>query len=587
MLPTLAANFDGSVESPFLTMFTPFIADTVKDSNRRIISHNIQFGLTPNDTDYVHLLSFTECINFLGLVVLIDLQKTDSRKTRKFIRKEYTNRAEHLFDEVGLLLHDNNQISYRRFLKISKFIHYGNPFRWIDKNKWKKSDAVIYQPDGGYWELDININTGRPKRVLDMLHAYENAIQKLNQIFMSYCTLEAKLSLDEIMTHSRSRECPMISYNAGKRHKRGVCYYLLNLDKTYYTVKITPLWPGYQKPPSIRPVLGLIKFMTNEIQNTNCTIVIDNFYCTVTNSKALLDRGLFTLGTVQYNRIKRFINIPKVTPKGDNFSRHIQVYAIKYNGSVITVSAYFDKEDSKICVLLCTSNNLSFGTYDAHFHHKRPNIFVTGGLHSRLLDLFERPHIYHIYNRTMCPTDINDYYQHKSSLGILYKTVKFWSRRIYLGLFTMALINSYIKYVELANDKMSYTTFRYRFGYFLIMFKHQNYYTPAFSIDENRKNVHRFRCGHCNPTFTHLQKLTKQKCNFCRNPACENHLLQLCHSCCSDLQNNAVSPIILRNFENKRKKCRDHNCTSKTDQYCALLFQTSFSNLYLVLTVKK
>ena len=59
MLPTLAANFDGSVESPFLTMFTPFIADTVKDSNRRIISHNIQFGLRPLSEDVLFQTSFS------------------------------------------------------------------------------------------------------------------------------------------------------------------------------------------------------------------------------------------------------------------------------------------------------------------------------------------------------------------------------------------------------------------------------------------------------------------------------------------------------------------------------------------------
>lgn len=568
----LIASFDGSIEYVFSHMFDPFISIIVKSTNRLIITHNVQHNLFPSDRNYIHLVSYTEILNWFGLVLLIDLRKTKSVHSKLFIRNEYGKRLSHLFLPIGAQLSNNTIITYERYLIISKFIHAGEDFEYTDKCKWVKSSAAQYGTDAGYWSFDINPNTGRPFRVLNLLKTYESVFSLLNSIFLQFTTLGGKVCIDEVMTMSRSISCPFISYNSGKHHKRGIAYYMCNKCSDGWTIKLLPLWPSHLKPVHVRPVYGIVRFLTAELEQTWVCLIMDNYYVNLRNTKLLLERGIYCVGTVQFRRVSRLINLPQTLTTA-NFHRQIRVFAIKYDNFIISLTGFYDKATNKVCIVLCSSNFIGFGNHQSHSHPNKPAITITSGLFSRPLQPKERPHIYHLYNFTMNATDRCDNFIHRSDIGMLYRTKSFWKRRFLLRLLTICCVNGFIKFNELSSPEMkiNYTVYRFRLSFYFIMLKTIDIYSMPFTFYDNRSN-RLLTCHYCNE-FATLASRTKQKCSMCQTHSCQSHSETLCLSCCNDLKRDAVSPFTPRVYS-ARKNCADENCRKRTTTHCALCLRS-------------
>ena len=94
---------------------------------------------------------------------------------------------------------------------------------------------------------------------------------------------------------------PMLNYNAGKKNKRGVLFYCLNDPISKFLAKTQILYPSSQKPSELRPILGLLKNITKEVSNTNTLLVFDRFYSSLENCSKMLDYGIYTLGTANFN----------------------------------------------------------------------------------------------------------------------------------------------------------------------------------------------------------------------------------------------------------------------------------------------
>ena len=110
--------------------------EILKATNYQIIRHNIKNQLLPQNLHWVKPMSITETYNFLGLALLLHLEKTPTTKTRTFIRGRYKRREQSLFEELQLCIKTCNVISYSRFLSINVFFHIGRSFRYIPKQKW-------------------------------------------------------------------------------------------------------------------------------------------------------------------------------------------------------------------------------------------------------------------------------------------------------------------------------------------------------------------------------------------------------------------------------------------------------------------
>lgn len=82
----LAQNASPTPISFFTVMFDTIISKMTRDTNVMILNHNNSNNLRFRDANFVPFVSRTDIIRYFGLVLLIQLRKTDSIITRTFIR---------------------------------------------------------------------------------------------------------------------------------------------------------------------------------------------------------------------------------------------------------------------------------------------------------------------------------------------------------------------------------------------------------------------------------------------------------------------------------------------------------------------
>ena len=332
-------------------------------------------------------------------------------------------------------------------MKINKFLHFGKPKSYTSK---KKVGSIFSTGLPDNWRLFCRRHKpSQPFQVLDIYAMFSEAFEQLNLIFLSFAEVSNTVSLDEIMTASYSMTNPFMSYNKGKTDKYEIGFFCLCCASSHYLIRFLVLWPSYIKPSEIRPVMGIMRHLLEPFYQTQITVVVDNYYCSLSNVKQLLELGIYTVGVVRRDRLNNEISIPlKLRP----FTKMQQIYVIelKYSDlslrdAFITLLAYYEKKDKKVCCFLSSSNEISFSSQTTRPHHRRDNMIIKSGGFSRSLNQNERPSLEDVYNTKMCGADLFDGAMHSASLALPYRTKKFWLRRLILRIFTMMVTNCFIK----------------------------------------------------------------------------------------------------------------------------------------------
>ena len=143
-------------------------------------------------------------------------------------------------------------------------------------------------------------------------------------------------------------------------------------------------------------------------------------------------------------------------------------------------------------------------------------------------------------------TDRCDNFLHRSDFSMLYRTKLFWKRRFLLRLFTICLVNAFLKFNEFQSPELqiTYTEYRFRLSFYFIMVKNTDFQFILFTFHDNRTNG-RVPCQFCSE-FSSPGTRTEQKCAFCQAHSCPSHSETLCFSCCTDLKHNAILPFTPR-----------------------------------------
>ena len=94
----LTQNATSDPFSFFTTMFDSILSKITKDTNVRILNYN---NLRFCDAKFVSFVNRTEIIRYFGLVLILQLRKTDSIITREFIRNEFNQKSVHLYSRIN------------------------------------------------------------------------------------------------------------------------------------------------------------------------------------------------------------------------------------------------------------------------------------------------------------------------------------------------------------------------------------------------------------------------------------------------------------------------------------------------------
>lgn len=472
---------------------------------------------------------------------------------------------------------------YELFLKLNKYLHFGQPKSYTTKKKWVRSTAQAYRETGGYFVVDRNPVNNQPFSVLDIYTMFSAAFEQLNQIFLSYADVTNTVSLDEIMTASFSLANPFMSFNKGKTDKYGIGFFCLCCAFSHYLIRFLVLWPSYMKPATIRPVMGIMRYLLEPFYHTNITVVVDNFYCSLSNVKQLLELGIYTVGVVRRDRLSGEITVPVLLRP---FTKMQQIYVMEHKFSdsnlaaaMITLLLYYEKSDKKVCCFLSSSNAVSFSTETARPHHRRRNMVVTSGGFTRSLNRNERPTLVDVYNKRMCGVDLFYGAMHSASLAIPYRNKKFWLRRLMFRIFTMMVTSCFIKFRSFeSNQQYNFPVFRYHLSFAMVSMKCTDVYVPPFSIKSKQRNCTRTLCTKCRSYSRHAKRSlcrTKQQCIVCSRHICPDFYLQYCNSCASDHHMNAIPSVTIEKYTPVTKTtCASSACRIKTKSTCAYCLKT-------------
>ena len=192
--------------------------------------------------------------------------------------------------------------------------------------------------------------------VVDLKSIFNPVQELFNEISSKYFDNKGIVDIDEIMTKSTSIKNPILSYNAGKKNKRGVLFWCLNDSYSKFMPKVQLHYPSSQKEPEIRPILGLIKRLSAELFHTNTVLVVDRFYSGLDIFEKMLDYGIYMLGTANFNKVKE---VPgAIARQKGQFSRQTKTFVKSVDDKNIYAMLYFDKKSKDSVVLLSTSNSV-------------------------------------------------------------------------------------------------------------------------------------------------------------------------------------------------------------------------------------
>lgn len=272
--------------------------------------------------------------------------------------------------------------------------------------------------------LHFNDNEGV---VQNRLHKIDPLLKKLISSFQAAIIPEEDVCIDETLVPFRGR-LSFRQYIKNKRHKFGIKLFKLCVSKGYtYNLSV---YCGAEKREGQPVSTSVVMSLMNNLLDKGRTLYTDNYYTSVELAHCLLKRKTYLVGTLRANR--------KLNPK-DVVSKKLlknEVVAAESDTGVVVLK-WKDKRD----VLVLSTKHTD----------KQVIVRQKGG------DV-QKPEIIANYNKCKAFIDLSD--QMKSYGTSLRRGVK-WYRKLAIELLAgTAVVNAYILYQEVANEKISITNFK-------------------------------------------------------------------------------------------------------------------------------
>nr|XP_022912443.1 piggyBac transposable element-derived protein 4-like [Onthophagus taurus] len=284
------------------------------------------------------------------------------------------------------------------------------------------------------------MSTNRIQLLLKMIHFSNNEeisddklqkitplVNKLRTSFQCQMTPSEYVCIDETLVPFRGR-LKFRQYISNKRHKFGIKLFKLCLKDGYtYDFQV---YCGKSKDGHVSVLTKVVMDLMTNILDSGRILCTDNYYTSVSLANALLHRKTHLIGTLRSNR--------------------------KYNPKRVV--------DKKLKVGEVIAEECKQGIVVEKWRDKRDVLILSTRYGNEMVPLIKRgkeiqkPKNMVEYNKYKSNIDISD--QLKSYNTCLRRSMK-WYRKLAFELLTgSAIVNAYIAYKEITNNKISITAFK-------------------------------------------------------------------------------------------------------------------------------
>ena len=318
------------------------------------------------------------------------------------------------------------------------------------------------------------------------------------------------VTIDERMISYKGKS-RFVVYEPAKPTKYGFRPYVLSDYKSGYTYELK-LLEDLEKNDDGDKIYNLVMdFMNclnkNNTNNIKHILATDGLY---SSEKLLMEDSFYFIGSIRYNRIKQKHKEIIMPIKSGEF----QYFYKKVDGKYMLLTKYMDNK-----MILIISNFLNSSNTLNRFRWNKKEI--------RYVKM-KYPEVIKIYSHLMKGVDIGN--QLISYYELKHKTYKWW-KRILFHLIDISIVNSFIIYKKVIEDKgMTQKNFRleiiraiaYKYGLFPV-FKPLLKTNTMHLIKRGEK---RGSCTHCSKTKNY--KTAKTPTSFYICPECNVHLCVEC-----------------------------------------------------------
>ena len=434
-----------------------------------------------------------------------------------------------MFSEIGGLSSSTIQfLSYDRFMKILRFLVPGE-LKYTTRRVWRKSSAMAHRELGGYFQACNSL-------VLDLGCLFNSYIQNFNENSRSIYKCSGNLTLDEILSKSKSRKNVIRQYNGSKKDKIGCLWHLLCDANTNFCVKTQLRVTKQFLDPEVYKISGLCLFFLNEFRGTFVLVTQDNYFNSFNLCNIFTDLGIYVLGTLRKLIIQR------------QFSDHdqgIKVYidnknSKNHNLKCFSASEYDHPTRGRVhviiynspgrnSVLFITNSNSVLGksTIEISPDYRR----FLGGHYSRNFDSkYDRPYVAKMYSTLMGTVDTFDVYVHKYNLRyIILKNNLGWILKPVLSIIDYQLLNTFMVYREMHDSPdCDYRKFLLKIAR---GFCRRSVKPPMAPLRVRNLSFSRDNCMLCKELNPKKDSRTCKSCFKCGNGSCTQHSKIICLSC--------------------------------------------------------
>jgi len=358
------------------------------------------------------------------------------------------------------------------------------------------------------------------EKICGFLHASEvgkkgkeKIVDVINDIMsksQKYYYPGTSVTIDERMISYKGKS-RFVVYEPAKPTRYGFRPYVLSDHKSGYTYALQLLEDLEESNDGSKIYNLVMNFMNclnrNNLSGKKHILATDGLY---TSEKLLTEDSFYFIGSIRYNRIKtQHSEITKPLKNGE-----YQYYYKKINGKYILLTKYMDNK-----LILIVSNFLnSSNTLNRFRWDKKEMKFVKK----------KYPEVIKTYSNLMKGVDIGN--QLISYYELRHKTYKWW-KRILFHLIDISIVNSFIIYKKVRDDK-TITQKQFRLDIIrAISYKYG--IIPIFKPLVKTKTMHlikraekRGSCTHCSKTKNFITARTPTSLYIC--PDCNVHLCVEC-----------------------------------------------------------
>jgi hypothetical protein len=262
---------------------------------------------------------------------------------------------------------------------------------------------------------------------IDKLHKIRPLMQKLLTRFQDVVNPGRNVCIDETMVPFRGR-LKFKQYIKNKRHKFGIKLYKLCLESGYtYDVKI---YCGIDTQHGGNASSNVVMSLMSGLLDTGRTLYPDNFYTSVTLAHELIKRKTQLVGTVRTNRKMNCVDVTKQKIKKN------EILARESNTGIVMLKWC----DKRVVLMLSTKHTNQTKKVQQRGKEVEKSAMIVG------------------YNESKAFIDLSD--QMKAYSHCLRRGNKWYRKLATELLFGSAIVNAYVVYKEVTQNKISITDFK-------------------------------------------------------------------------------------------------------------------------------